>query len=169
VPENRTGPDLREGNPAVCRALAASCRGDSIGKAPVLPDIAKTSAQRTNRLARTAEQNLSFHRLQKSKHSSGRYRSSWLCNHALRPDEFFFLLSAHLFFIKTDNRLRPAAVKWCFRIDDPLFLGDPLLAGMLWPVLPPSSAAIARSRRFLSAFSSDTIPCVSKIGSSVSI
>ena len=107
----------------------------------------------------------SCHRLQRPGHSFGRYRSSWLCNHALRPDEFFFLFSAHLFFIKIDNRLRPAAVKWCFRDDDAPFLEDSVLAGMVRPVLAPSSAAIARSRRFLSAFSSDTIFCVSKIGS----
>ena len=89
---------------------------------------------------------------------TGSAEGGQLSDYALRPDEFFFLLSAHLFFIKTDNRSRPAAVKWRFR-----FLGDPLVAGMLRSVLPSSSAAIARSRRFLWAFSSDTILCVSKL------
>ena len=89
---------------------------------------------------------------------TGSAEGGQLSNYALRPDEFFFFLSAHLFFIKTDNRSRPAAVKWRFR-----FLGDPLVAGMLRSVLPSSSAAIARSRRFLWAFSSDTILCVSKL------
>ena len=43
----------------MCCALAANYGSNSIGKTPTRPDITKTSARRTNRLARTAEQHLS--------------------------------------------------------------------------------------------------------------
>lgn len=57
--DNRTRPDLRQSNSAVCYALAANRRVDSIGETPTRPDTARPSARHTNRLARTAGQNLS--------------------------------------------------------------------------------------------------------------
>jgi hypothetical protein len=120
--DNRTRPDLRQSNSAVCYALAANRRVDSIGETPTRPDTARPSARHTNRLARTAGQNLSAVTGGKDRDlvledidRLGRYRSSRLWNYALRPDECFS-------FINTDNRLRPAAVRLCFRGDDTPFL-----------------------------------------------
>ncbi len=77
----------------------------------------------------------------------------------------FFLFSAHLFFISIDNRLRPAAVRrWRFLAGAASFLADTFVATARVE-FAPSNAAIALSRRFLSAFSSDIIRCVSKLSS----
>jgi hypothetical protein len=82
-----------------------------------------------------------------------------------RPDNLFFLFSAHRFFIITDNRLRPAAVRWWrFLAGAASFLADTFVATARVE-FAPSNAAIALSRRSLSAFNSETIRCVSKLSS----
>jgi hypothetical protein len=82
---------------------------------------------------------------------------------ALRLTVPFFLRSAHLFFIISDNRFLPSDVR-----PRPPFLALTKVgaASLLEPVLAPSvpsSAAIARLRRSLSFFNSDTIATMSTI------
>ena len=80
-----------------------------------------------------------------------------------RPFEVFLRLSAHLRFINSDKRLRPAAVRWPL-LDLRL---DRVLAGLVAVVLPfvalfvviPPSAAMARSIRSRSFFNSATMTC----------
>jgi hypothetical protein len=73
----------------------------------------------------------------------------------------FFLRSAHLFFINSDNRLRPAAlIRWRFRCPDAPLLARSFVTGVAFL---PSSTAMALSRRFRSAFNSLTMPWVFNI------
>jgi hypothetical protein len=76
-----------------------------------------------------------------------------------------FLFSAHRFFIIIDNRFRPAAIRWCFPGADAPFLEGLCVVTVARVVLSPSSAAIAWSRRFRSAFSSFRISWVSNVSS----
>jgi hypothetical protein len=86
-------------------------------------------------------------------------------DHASRPDERFFLFSSHLFFIKTDNRLRPAAVKWCFPGEDVLFLEPSIVAGMVRPALAPSSVATAGPAKTAKVSPSSCCSCGNQRGS----
>jgi hypothetical protein len=83
---------------------------------------------------------------------------------ALRPVEPFFLRSAHLFFIMSDNFFRPSALRRLpflpFRTTN---VGAALFPGTVLTTSVPSSAAMARLSRSLSFFNSVTIAVISMI------
>jgi hypothetical protein len=77
---------------------------------------------------------------------------------ALRPTAPFLLRSAHLFFIISDNRFLPSTVRWrLFFALRMIKLGSALFTERFLAPSVPSSAAMARLRRSLSLFNSDTI------------
>jgi hypothetical protein len=83
---------------------------------------------------------------------------------ALRLAVPFFLRSAHLFLIMSDNRFLPSAVICrpflAFRM---IKVGAALFSERVLAPSVPSSAAMARLRRSLSLFNSDTIAPMSTI------
>src|ERR1700730_12802898 len=82
---------------------------------------------------------------------------------ALRPTVPFFLRSAHLFFIISDSRFLPSAVRRPFLAFRMTKVGAAVFAELVLTTSVPSSAAIARLRRSLSLFNSDTIALISTI------
>jgi hypothetical protein len=83
---------------------------------------------------------------------------------ALRPTAPFFLRSAHLFFIISDSRFLPSALRWLpflpLRMTN---VGAELFPGLVFATSVPSSAVMARLRRSLSFFNSDTIAVISMV------